>query len=173
MTEFVTAGILETGPTPKLLRKQLNTIHRETAIDLGSHWHAHYRAKHFTHAGATEYGYQPRAGERGSGRAFRGSYTARKLKLHNHTRPLVWSGRSEALAAIRDIRATAVKGSATSRVVIHARALNWRRSEKSPDMRREMTTISKSEAAELTALASRRLQDRFAAVKDQEQTPIQ
>lgn len=169
---FYVAGVLETGPTPKLLMRQLNAIHRDTAADLGAHWHQHFRPKHFTHRGATEYGYQPRQGERGSSGGFKNSYTQRKLKKWNHSRPLVWSGRSEALASIRDIRPTAKKGQATARVVIHARALNFRRSEKAPNMRREMTTISPAEAAELTQLANRKLQERFDAVRGSEDTPI-
>lgn len=173
MTEFITAGFLERGPTPKLLKRQLNAIHRDTAVELGEHWHKEFRPKHFTSRGASEYGYQPRGGERGSNQPFKGSYTARKLKKLGHTRPLVYTGRSEGLAAIRDIRATAKKGAATARVVIHARGLNFRSSARSPDMRKEITTISQAEAAELTQLANRRLQARFAAVAGEEKTAIE
>lgn len=55
----------------------------------------------FTKRGATMLGYTPRSGEPGSGRAFRGSYTWKKLKRYENgdgvraigeTKPFVWSG---------------------------------------------------------------------------------
>jgi hypothetical protein len=88
--------------------------------------------------GAREYGYQKREGERGTAGSekFKTSYTGRKLRRFGHTRPLVLTGESMRLAAIRDVRSTS-KG---AKVVIHARVLNFR-----PHMRREMTMISLKE----------------------------
>jgi hypothetical protein len=76
---------------------------------MGVHWRRRFLPKHFTHAGAREYGYHPRAGEKGSHRKYYGSYTHQKLRKMNHTLPLVYSGemRRQALFGLQKVRAIA------------------------------------------------------------------
>ncbi len=100
------------------------------------HWHEKYRPLHFTRVAYLRYGYLKRAGEKltPQSKPWKRSYTGRKwaagprLVGEHHTNPLVWSGRSRTLAAIRDVRATSKGG----RCAIHARALNWKKPQK-PD----------------------------------------
>ena len=143
--------VTQTGPMPKELIKRLPKFKKEAFIEAGKLWHRHYRPKHFTLKGAREYGYAPRSGERGSGRGFKGSYTARKLKKFGHTRPLVYTGESAQLARILDVRGTS-KG---SRTIIHARGFNRRNPKSEINMRDEMTRISDREAQQLTGFIGR------------------
>ncbi|MGB0714271.1 MAG: hypothetical protein ACPGXK_00220 [Phycisphaerae bacterium] len=147
--------VTQTGPMPREVRKQLPLIKKKAFMAAGRFWHRYFRPKHFTAKGAREYGYAPRKGERGSGRAFKGSYTARKLKRFGHTRPLVYTGESAQLARIMDVRGT----SRGSRTVIHARGLNRRNPNSTINMRDEMTRISRGEVQRLTKLISESLGD--------------
>ncbi len=150
---MLTIKITYSGAVPALAKRALNRLYKQAFAITGRAWHTRFHRKHFTHAGAREYRYDPRQGERmtrGSKR-YRKSYTARKERIFGHTLPLVWSGASRKLASIKDVRATSKR----ARVVIHARGLNRpRRGGKKP-MREEMTTLSARE--------ERILLDRFAA----------
>lgn len=133
--------IKEIGPTPRHLRKSIGKITKAAFEVMGIMWHKRYRAKHFTQAGAREYGYTPRRGEqvtRSRGAGYKRTYTGRKLQKFHHTRPLVYSGQTEALTRIRDVRSTS-KG---ARVVLHANRLNMRNPVTSINMREEMTRVS-------------------------------
>ncbi len=160
-------ALKSTGPTPKLLRRELNNCHRDAAANMGEFWHERFRAKHFTNAGATEYGYTPRQGERGrpSGK-FRSSYTGRKLTKFGHTRPLVYTGESERRTRQLDVRATAKRGEARVRVVLHAPALNFRYSGSPIDMRYEMTTVSQRESEAIAEETATFLKYRYRLIKE-------
>lgn len=164
----------ESGPTPKMMKREANAIHRGAAQEMGYYWHANFRAKHFTTAGATEYGYAARQGERGNigRRGFKRSYTGRKLTRFGHTKPLVWSGDSEALSRIRDVRAVAKSGAAVGRVVIHASKLNFRPSGGKINMREEVTKISAGEAPILVGVAEKYLNEKYQAIRGGETTTI-
>ena len=137
------------GACPKnIQRAAFNKLLKEAYRLLGIHWHTKLRRKHFTHAGAREYQYLPRKGEPGSGRAFKGSYTARKLKTQHHTLPLVFTGESRQLTQRQDVRSTS-KG---SRVVIRANKFNFRHKASKIRMREEMTRLSDKDKALLTVL---------------------
>jgi hypothetical protein len=138
-----------TGPIPgvTLKARELNAIKRAGYEKIGLLWHRTMRPKHFTQAGAKEYGYTPRSGEdaaRGS-KSFRQSYTGRKWRTKGHTFPLMWSGMSRQLSRIRDVRATS-KG---VRIVIRAPALNFRNPHTKINMREEMTRVSIKERDQL------------------------
>lgn len=169
---MLTTKITETGPTPKLLRREANEIHRQTALEMGDHWFHNFRAKHFTTAGASEYGYTPRQGERGNAglKGFRRSYTGRKLRLKGHTRPLVYSGQSENLTKIKDVRATATKEEAKGRVVIHAPTFNRKGKGSRCDMRAEIQTISAPETVILAQVAGSGIARRYKAIRDSQTT---
>jgi hypothetical protein len=52
------------GLTSRTGWRVINQIAKEVAIEVGYFWHDNFLQKHFTHAGAREYGYEPRQGER-------------------------------------------------------------------------------------------------------------
>jgi len=141
--------VFETGATPKIVKRHHSRLMRESFIYAGGRYHARYMALHFTTAGAAKYGYRPRAGERSGigSRAFFRSYTGRKQREQKHVRPLVWSGVSETLARIRDVRATKTTG----RIVQHARGLNRRNPNSEINMVDEIRSVAADEAAEVAA----------------------
>ena len=131
--------------TGELNNREFNRAKRDAFYHIGVRWHRDMRPKHFTKEGAREYGYKPRKGERGSGRGFKRSYTARKLKIHGHTLPLVFSGESRSLSAVRRIKATS--NGVTIRM--HAPSLNRKHAASEIVMREELTTISAAEEKRL------------------------
>ena len=152
---MLTVKITYSGAAPALAKRALNKLYKKSFAIAAGVWHTRFHRKHFTHAGAREYRYDPRQGERmtrGSKR-HRASYTARKERLFGHTLPLVWSGASRKLASIKDVRATSKRG----RVVIHARGLNRPRRGGKKSMREEMTTLAVRE--------ERTMLDRFARAR--------
>lgn len=116
----------------------------------GCFWHSELREKHFTHAGAREYGYLPRAGETGNTRKkFWASYTGRKQRIMGHTLPLVWSGESMNLTKIRKIR-TKAEGFLTysgCEVILPSPGFNRRNPHSHINMREEVTAISQRDAS--------------------------
>lgn len=164
--------VRQIGAMPRVLRRRLPEIQRQNWEETGIDWHHEFLPKHFTAAGATEYGYTPRQGERGSqdlaSRGFRRSYTGRKLKYKGHTRPLVYSGEAERLSRIRDVRATS-KG---VRVVLRANKLNWRNPRSQVRMNEEIRMISAGEAVTLTRRYDERLGQRLNALNEVETTEI-
>lgn len=154
--------IFEFGPTPRHLLKHERRIRKDTWLALADHWFREFRPKHFTHRGASEYGYTPRSGEGASGKAFVRSYTGKKLKRFGHTYPLVWSGTSMRRAQMGRITGT----SKYARVSMNVPAFNFRPKFSSINMRAEMETISRGEAIELTALAERTVQKEIERLQD-------
>lgn len=72
----------------------------------GEYWHREILPRHFTHAGAAEYGYKPRHFK----------YTRYKLKRYGHTYPLVFRGdMKRAVLRTEDVRSDQ-KG---ARIVLH------------------------------------------------------
>lgn len=151
MTTF-TATIVYRGAVPGPVKpSEWNDFIRETFREMGNHWHANMRRKHFTRAGATEYNYAPREGERGNipEEGFRASYTGQKLRRFGHTRPLVKTGESEKATRRRDVRATAKKRRARVEVHLHAPRLNWRNPHSNAHPSKEVKTISGGEKKKL------------------------
>jgi len=135
---------------PRWLSKRAwQGVTRESFHALGVYWHKYLRKKHFTQTGAREYGYDVRSRK----------YEALKLRRFGHRDPLVYTGTSKALTAIRDVRSTA-KG---VRVVMRAPGLNRRARGKRTAMYDEMTMISDRERPELVDVfrkeVNRRLKD--------------
>lgn len=114
----------------------------------GIYWHEHFREKHFTTAGAAEYGYAPRQGERGraGSKGFARSYTGRKLKKYGHTRPLELTGESRTLSRTRRVYATRNGARVTMRVP----GLNRRSKGTDIRMPEELKTISRAESSKLS-----------------------
>jgi hypothetical protein len=143
-----TITMVERGATPGLLAKAHNEAAKEGWQETGRYWVANIRDKHFTQAGAREYGYTKRKGEgmvRGS-KAYKRSYTGRKEARFGHTRPLEFSGKSRSLTRTARISGTA-KGAT---VRMNAPALNFKHPKSQIVMRDELTRISQPEARELS-----------------------
>jgi len=85
-----------------LTQKIFNELIRESWEDVGDYWHENFLDKHFTPAGADEYGYAPRSGETGNPhpKGFWASYSGRKQKYLHHKNPLVFAGDLQAAAAL-------------------------------------------------------------------------
>jgi hypothetical protein len=139
------------GPTPKLLARELNSINREAARSMGHLWRQRYFDKHFTLAGANEYGYAPREGSslRPGVKGFKRTYTGKKLAKFGHSHPLEYTGESRERASTPRIVATAKRGEAKVRVIMNAPAFNFKRPGSAIDMRKELTTVSRREADEI------------------------
>ncbi len=123
--------VTETGLTPKIGLHKWNEILREAWRSTGVFFHDSFIAKHFTHRGATEYGYTKRVT----------GYEMKKLKAQGHTYPLVWSGESKQQAMVKDIKENP-KG---VRITINAPHLEIKHKKSPIDMVKEMTTVSASE----------------------------
>lgn len=147
---------------PGIAKRKLPPMLKAGFARCGKFWHGTYREKHFTKRGAREYGYTPRKGERGSGRGFHSSYTARKLREKGHTLPLVWSGESRSYTRVRDVRATSTR----VRVVMRAPKLNYRHPASQINMRDEMTRVSIAERNELIRVFDRDLDRRTNSMRD-------
>ena len=137
-----------------MTQREFNDLVREAWYHVGKYWMTHFRAKHFTKAGAREYRYAPRVGEGESGKRFWRSYTGRKQKTLGHTDPLVYSGDSRRSTQTARVTATATTNKSQCRVTMNAPNLNYpgkKRRDGRPgiDLRDEMTRISPAEWAEL------------------------
>lgn len=154
------------GALPKLKRAVWNkSVLIPTMRDALTHWHSKFRPKHFTAEGANEYKYAARKGEkmtRGT-KAFNRSYTGRKLASKGHSRPLVFSGVSERLSRIRDIRVTSKRGRA-----ILPPGFNRKHPKSRIRMRDEVTRVSTREEKTLAAIADRSVTRRLAAIRSTE-----
>lgn len=171
--------IKEDGVAPRNMVKAWNQVRREGYRAIAVMWHRDMRPEHFKVGARWKYDYKPRAGELGNPRYirlksgqkyrdFRRHYAARKLRMKGHGRPLVWSGTSEALSRIRDIRTTS-KG---SRVVLHTPGLNRRNKYSQINMREELTRITEGEARLLAKEYERATARNFKRVRDRAQRTI-
>ncbi|MCG8407561.1 MAG: hypothetical protein MI923_20380 [Phycisphaerales bacterium] len=152
----------ERGPVPRVIRKEFNRIKKSAYRHIGNYWHRFFLRKHFTRAGAKEYGYLPRKGESGNPDPFnfKRSYTGRKLKRFGHTNPLVFSGESMRRAMVRIVRST----SRGARVVMKAPAFNFRNKHSNINMREELTRVSRPERQKKVQLFDRFLDRRLEAI---------
>lgn len=166
---MISITVRKRGMTPKVAKRRLNDMHRAAMHEQGVYWRDHFRAKHFTQAGATEYGYTPRQGDRGRpGRhGFNRSYQGRKLRTKGHTRPLVFTGESEEATRNPRIEATAKRGGARVSVKMRAYKLNFRYAGSPIDMRAELETVSAKETREMAGVLREDLAQRYRAVNDQ------
>ena len=120
---IIAITIRERGATPRHMVKIMRAATKLGYESAGLWWHKECRPKHFTREAYQLYQYTPRQGEANTKtRIFKKSYTGRKLIKFGHTNPMVYTGVSERLTRVRDIRAT----SKSVRIVMPAFALNFR-----------------------------------------------
>lgn len=142
--------------------KEWRGILKEAWAVVGEYWHKQFLPKHFTIAGAHEYGYQKRTKK----------YERQKARKKGHHRPIVWSGETERQAKRwRDVRISS-KG---ARVVLrglprHIWMAGWGKKVRSqgasalranrPNLPQELMTVSDAEARELAEVLDKELGDR-------------
>lgn len=135
-------------------KSAFNAVVDRAFMEVGEWWFTDRRKVHFTHEGASQYGYEPR----------KKGYLWAKMKAVGHTLPLVYSGLSRVLSQEKDIR----QRRAGVRIVIHAPTLLYNpRFKKGPNkgqlakqipMRDEMTAVSRWEIAKAVRLLSESIQ---------------
>lgn len=160
--------VRERGATPRNMRKIHTRASKLAFLDTGTQFHLEHVPRRFTEKHAREAGFGHRKGEllpRGT-KAFRQSYTGRKLRAKGHTNPLEYSGDTK-----RALR-WAPSMSATSKGVkirfSGARTFNYRHPKSRIRMSDEFRRITKGEAIELGNFYDRRLDVRYAAVAAQQ-----
>lgn len=147
--------VKERGAAPRGMRKLFNEAGKQTWLEVGGEFNTNYRDKRFTPEHAREAGYAFRKGEllpRGT-KAFRRSYTGRKLRMFKHTNPLERTGDTK--RALRgNIRSTS-KGARVTYPA--ARVFNFRHPKSKIRMNEEFTRITRPESRELAEFYDRRL----------------
>jgi len=153
---MILLNVTYTGHVPGVAKRRLPRMKKAAYTAAAVDWHQTARPKHFSRAGAREYNYKPRKGERGNAhpKGFKRSYTGRKLAKYGHTLPLVYSGLTQGLTRQRDVRATATG----CKVVIHAPGLNRRHPKSQITMRLEMTAVSDADRQRAVASIDAELQ---------------
>lgn len=125
-------------------KRAANEIRKQTLAELGEKWHGDYRNKHFTPAGASEYGYKKR----------KKAYNRIKKRIFGHTNPLEFTGRSR--EASRHHRVASTRHDV--RVIMPGvRAFNFKNRHSNINMREEFTTVSDRERTKLETFTQRRL----------------
>ena len=121
-------------------------------------WNQLFKAGHFDEGAKEKYKYAPRSGERRGGLPFKGSYTAKKLKLYGHTRALEFTGRgkAEALATTDASSGRAHTGELWARARL-PRIFNLRNPKGRTNPAKEITTVLKSENSTLDGLSQKKL----------------
>lgn len=142
-------------------RRLLQSVGRAAAFATALYWAQNYLPIHFTKRAIRRYGYAPRSGEPGSGKAFKGSYSEAKLKRRSNgdgvqaigeVKPFVWSGRSRE-KALSGANVTAVARNYQSyegRIAIPTDTLNYLRGRINADV--ELRAVSREEAAQLEVI---------------------
>jgi len=154
------------GPVPgsaNLTQREWNALKKEAFNQVGLWWFRECRPKHFTAAGATEYAYAPRVGERGrpGPKGFKQSYTGRKLKDKGHTRPLVYTGKSMADAAKGRVEPTFKR----VRVIMNVPTLSLRPRGGQIDMQSELRRLSARDIKDAVRLHGRSMIAQLRAIR--------
>lgn len=141
-----------------LTKKQVNDAMKRAMGALGLHWRRKFLPLHFGNAASTRYGYTPRSGERGSGRRFYRSYTARKLRFLGHTRPLEFTGdgKRQALNGLRTVYPTRDK----VRIPL-PRKFNFRNKKSKVRMADEIRAVTDGEVKELETFLVAQIEREF------------
>jgi len=155
--------ITYTGPVPceyrgHLTQREFNRIVRDAWQPVGAYWHDHLHDKHFSQAGAREYGYQPRKGETGNPDpyGFWASYSGEKQKRLGHHNPNVLSGELQMFSQVYRVVATATSKGSEARIVLpRAQKANLLGRYSKVNMRAELTTVSAQEAPAVVEIHNR------------------
>jgi hypothetical protein len=156
VTSLVTIQVRERGSTPRGMKKAVNAAQKEAWADVAWRFHEQYRDKRFTPEHALEAGYLKRKGELipRNTKAFRQSYTGRKLRIHKHTNPLMFSGDTKKAMKWASVSSTSKGGKAA---YSGARAFNFLPPRSRIRMGDEFRRILPREAMELGRYFDERL----------------
>lgn len=152
MADYVRGTIVEIG-SPRVVGRGLRRVMKRVNIETVREWWSRFMPLHFTVGGGRRYGYESRTF----------TYNERKRKKYGHTRPLVFSGRTERSVK----RFIGFRGSNALRGVgrMQANALNFggraggRNLRGIPPMRDELTRVTNDEVSHL-ALFHKKLRNR-------------
>lgn len=125
---------------PGVSKRVLGACVKDALAITAANHHAKYMWRHFQPEAFNRYRYTQRTK----------GYVRRKLRTKGHNRPLVWSGQSEVLAKIRDVRST--RNRAT--LIQHARGLNRRKPTSLVQMNKEIRAVADPETREATRIAN-------------------
>ena len=160
MTSLITITVRDRGATPRGMKRVFNNAQKEAWRDVAWRFHEQYRDKRFTSEHAAEAGYMKRKGElipRNS-KAFRQSYTGRKLRIHGHTNPLEFSGATRRALKWASVSSTSKGGKAA---YAGARVFNYLPPRSKIRMGDEFRRITPREAIELGRYFDERLDLHF------------
>jgi hypothetical protein len=155
---YLAVSVRDRGPVPRGMKAAFNAASKKAWHDVGEYFHAHLREARFTEEHARAAGYARRKGElmpRGT-KAFRRSYTGRKLQRFRHTRPLEFSGETRRAMRMATLAPTS-KG-----VKVRypgARAFNFRNPKSKVRMNEEFRRLTDAERQLLAELYDRRLDE--------------
>lgn len=153
--------IRERGPAPRGFARLFGKLQAAAWEVAAIHFHSRFRDDRFTESHAQKMGYTRRKGEgmaHGS-KAFRNSYTGRKLAKFGHTRPLEWSGETRRAVAMANITTTR---NAAKISYAGARKFNFRHPKSQIRMADEFRSLANTEIQELGRIFDRDLDARVA-----------
>lgn len=154
----------ETEAWASATKSELRDVQREVFRLIGLWWHRTKKAIHFTDKGARLYKFAPRAGNRGSGKKYKGSYAWHKVTrkaYHDGIKPLgenkpnVWSGTSRAsvMASNKVIPRATSSTKGHVEIIMPAPALNYRNPKSKTAPSEEITRVAPSEESEMSQIA--------------------
>lgn len=129
-------------------REWNNNFLKPSFYEVGKFWHEYVLPKHFTEAGAREYGYKPRSAK----------YTKAKVTFLKHNKPLVWSEELLNSTKKANIYATFKRVRVT---LPNARKANYRSSPNAPNMADELRRLSKNDIYGLAAVLNNHILKRI------------
>ena len=135
-------------------RRAINDVLREAMMAAGQHWGRHFLMKHFTRAGAREYGYEPRKGERArpGGKRF-GRIAGPAEKRAGEILPLVYTGDLKRAATFYKVTAGATRNRIYATVTLpNAQGFN----RLDPKYRGDISKVSDAEWKVLVDLINQR-----------------
>lgn len=156
----VLLDIKSKGRGPRSVQTQVNATKRDAWLHTGEYFHGKLRDKRFTAEHAREAGYIRRRGEgmaQGT-KAFRASYTGRKLRLYGHTRPLEFTGETRRLVRQASIQVFSMRCQVR---YAGARKFNFRNPKSQINMAEEFRRVTTSEIKELGEQFNNRFEERF------------
>ena len=153
------------GRGPRGFQRQITAARKAAWTELGQAFHSQYRDKRFTPEHARQAGYYLRKGEGqpADSKTFRASYTGRKQRIHGHTNPLEFSGRTRAAVRLANVQTFALK------VQIKypgAKTFNFRHPKSRINMREEFARITQQETVELGAHFNRSFEVQMAKTRN-------
>ena len=147
-------------------RRAVNDVMRRAFSEAGIYWGQKFLPKHFTKAGAREYGYVPRKAERArpGSKQFR-RYAGPEEKRRGKILPLVYAGDMEDTIRTYNVRAVATSKDVYVKVTIPgARGMN----RLPPRMRGDLRRVSRAEWDVITKVINAEIQAGLAALQGTE-----